>query len=84
MDFITVIGFIAATITTIAFIPQIIQIWKTKSTKDISLKMYAILCTGVFLWLIYGIMILSWPIIVANAVVLSLSLIIIIFKIKYG
>jgi len=84
VDFITVIGFIAATITTIAFIPQIIQIWKTKSTKDISLKMYAILCTGVFLWLIYGIMILSWPIIVANAVVLSLSLIIIIFKIKYG
>ena len=84
MNLVTVIGFIAASLTTIAFLPQVIQIWKTKSTKDISLKMYVILCIGVFLWFIYGVMILSWPIIVANAIVFILSLIIVIFKVTYG
>ena len=84
MNLVTVIGFIAASLTTTAFLPQVIQIWKTKSTKDISLKMYVILCIGVFLWFIYGVMILSWPIIVANAIVFILSLIIVIFKVTYG
>ena len=84
MNLVTVIGFIAASLTTIAFLPQVIQIWKTKSTKDISLKMYVILCIGVFLWFIYGVMILSLPLIVANSIVLALSLIIVIFKVKYG
>jgi len=84
VNLVTVIGFIAASLTTIAFLPQVIQIWKTKSTKDISLKMYVIFCTGVFSWFIYGVMILSWPIIVANAIVFILSLIIVIFKVTYG
>lgn len=84
MDFVTIIGFIGASLTTIAFLPQVIQIWKTKSTKDISLKMYIILCAGIFLWLLYGVMILSWPIIVANAIGFISSLIILIFKVKYG
>lgn len=84
MDFVTIIGFIAASLTTIAFLPQVIQTWKTKSAKDISLKMYVILGTGMFLWFLYGIMLLSWPVIVANAIAFILSLIILIFKVKYG
>lgn len=84
MNYTTAIGFTAAFLTTIAFLPQVIQIWKTKSTKDINLKMYVILCTGVFLWILYGILILSWPVIIANVLVLALSSIILIFKVKYG
>ena len=78
------IGFLAAIFTTIAFIPQAVKIYKTKSVKDISLPMWLIFCVGVFLWLIYGILIMSLPVILANIVTLLLSLFILFFKIKYS
>tara|TARA_B100000768_G_scaffold148777_1_gene142844 strand:- start:161 stop:424 length:264 start_codon:yes stop_codon:yes gene_type:complete len=77
------IGFLAAFCTTFAFIPQAVKVWKTKSTKDISLYMFIIFTVGVFSWLIYGITISDMPIILANSVTLVLSLFILIFKIKY-
>ncbi len=83
MDNATLIGLIAASLTTTAFLPQVIKIMKTKSTRDISLKMYVILALGVLLWLVYGFMIMSWPVIAANTTVLVLSIIIIVFKVKY-
>ena len=77
------IGFFAAFCTTIAFLPQVIKVYKTRSTKDISLSMFLIFTTGVLCWLIYGVLIVDLPIIMANIVTLILSLIILAFKIKY-
>jgi MtN3 and saliva related transmembrane protein len=84
LDFIIkYIGFFAAFCTTIAFLPQAIKVYKSKSTKDISLYMFLIFTIGVFSWLVYGIVISDLPIILANAVTLILSLFILIYKIKY-
>lgn len=77
------IGFVAAILTTTAFVPQFIKVWKTRSAKDISMRMYLMLSSGVFLWLIYGIRLRSLPIILANGVTLSLTLAILGLKIKH-
>ena len=74
---------IAAFLTTFSFFPQAIKVWKTKSTKDISLLMFALFTLGVFLWLIYGIILSDVPIILANSITLILALFILINKIKY-
>ena len=77
------IGFFAAFCTTFAFLPQAIKVYKTKSTKDISLYMFLIFTIGVLSWLIYGLIINDWPVILANAVTLVLSFFILIYKLKY-
>ncbi len=77
------IGFLAAFCTTIAFLPQAMKVFKTRSTKDISLYMFIIFTAGVFFWLIYGLIISDLPIILANLITLVLSIFILIFKIKY-
>jgi len=81
--FLKYIGFFAAFCTTFAFFPQAIKVYKTKSTKDISLYMFIIFTIGVFSWLVYGISITDLPIILANSVTLLLSLFILIFKIRF-
>ena len=78
------IGIIAALFTTFAFIPQALKIYKSKSTKDISLTMWLVFSVGVVLWLVYGILIMSFPIIIANIVTLFISLFILFYKIKYS
>jgi MtN3 and saliva related transmembrane protein len=84
LDFIIrYIGFFAAFCTTIAFLPQAIKVFKSKSTKDISLYMFIIFTIGVFSWLIYGFVINDMPVILANEVTLVLSFFILIYKIKY-
>lgn len=83
MDFLTVLGLAAATITTISFLPQMFKTWQTKSAKDVSLVTLMTFISGVFLWLIYGIYLQSLPIILANAVTLVFNLIILWLKIKY-
>lgn len=77
------IGFFAAICTTIAFLPQAIKVYQTKSTKDISLLMFLIFTIGVLSWLIYGFIINDYPVILANSVTLILSLFILIYKIRY-
>jgi len=77
------IGFFAAFCTTIAFVPQAIKVYKSKSTKDISLYMFLIFTIGVLSWLIYGIIIFNLPVILANAVTLVLSFFILICKLRY-
>jgi len=77
------LGYAAGILTTIAFIPQVLQIYKTKSAKDISLAMFLIFTTGVILWLVYGIKVNDLPVIVSNAITLLLSLAILFFKYKY-
>lgn len=83
MNTTAILGYVAGTLTTIAFLPQVIQTWKTKSTKDISLVMFVTFCTGVFLWLIYGFLIGSYPVIIANIATFLLAMIILSLKIKY-
>ena len=78
------IGFLAGALTTIAFVPQALKMYTTKSGKDVSARMLMIFSAGVFLWLIYGIMIESLPVILANIVTLILSGAIIVLKIRYS
>jgi MtN3 and saliva related transmembrane protein len=83
MDSITILGLVAATLTTVAFLPQMIKTWRSKSAKDVSLGMLITFCIGVCLWLIYGIYLQALPIILANLLTLIFNLIILGFKIKY-
>ncbi|HKL16640.1 MAG TPA: SemiSWEET transporter, partial [Balneolaceae bacterium] len=64
MDSFTIIGLAAGFCTTLAFLPQALKTWRSKSAKDLSLGMYLIFCTGVALWLTYGILISDLPIII--------------------
>ena len=80
----TIIGYIAGTLTTVAYLAQVLRTLKHRRTKDISLGMYLMLCSGIGLWLIYGIFIHSWPVIIANAVTLALSGAVLVMKIKFG
>lgn len=83
MDFITLIGIIAGTLTTISFIPQVIHTYKTRSAKDVSLVMFTIFSIGILFWIVYGFFTHSIPIIIANLITFTLSIIMIIFKLKY-
>lgn len=78
------IGSFAALLTTTSFIPQVWQVWRTRHTKDISLIMYATFTCGVGLWLLYGILLGSWPIMLANSVTLCLAGAVLIMKIRFG
>ena len=81
---IEVIGLIAGTLTTASFLPQVIRIVKTKQTKDLSLPMYIAFVIGIAFWLIYGILLGSLSVILANSITLILAGLILSFKIKYG
>lgn len=83
MNAFTIIGLAAATCATVSFIPQALKIIKTKQTKNLSLAMYSIFTTGIFLWLIYGILIKDLPLIIANAITLIFTSTILILKIRY-
>ncbi len=78
------IGGIAATLTTCSFVPQVWKVWRTRHTKDISLLMYSLFSAGVALWLIYGILLSSWPIIVANTITLLLAGTVLVLKLRFG
>lgn len=77
-----IIGLIAAVCTTFAFIPQVMKVWKTKQTKDLSLRMYSIMFMGILLWLVYGIRIDSLSIILANVITATLVGTILVYIIK--
>ena len=84
MTMITMLGLLAGTLTTIAFIPQVNRAWRTRSTKDVSLSMFAILLTGVFMWIVYGFAIGDIPVIVANIITLGLVSSVIVAKLRVG
>jgi MtN3 and saliva related transmembrane protein len=81
--FITIIGLAAGTLTTVAYLPQLIRAWRTKSCADVSLAMLVMMCAGLFLWLVYGLLIWSVPVITANVVTLILALAVLGLKQKY-
>jgi MtN3 and saliva related transmembrane protein len=84
MEITELFGYLAATLTTVSFIPQVIQVWRSKHTKDISLGMYSIFTVGIGVWLVYGILLGSLPIIIANCVTLILAGSVLAMKLRYG
>ena len=83
MDYASVLGLVAGALTVVAFFPQLLKVWRTRSTRDISLGMFSIFCAGVFLWFVYGLVIDDVPIIITNLLVFVQALIIVLLKIKY-
>jgi|TARA_B110000046_G_scaffold70891_1_gene78787 MtN3 and saliva related transmembrane protein len=79
-----IIGFIAAILTTSSFLPQLIKVWKTKSSKGVSTLMYFVMLSGVILWGVYGYLIESKSVLIANIVagLLQIVILILIFKNK--
>lgn len=77
------IGTLAGCLTTLAFLPQVIKTWRSRSTSDISLAMFLAFCAGVALWLVYGVLVDAWPVTLANAVTLVLAGSILIMKIRH-
>ncbi len=73
MTLIDFVGMLAGTLTTLAFLPQAVKTWKTRSTRDISLTMFLSFTLGVALWLVYGLMMGAWPIILSNLITLALA-----------
>ncbi|MEB3163428.1 MAG: SemiSWEET transporter [Prochlorothrix sp.] len=84
MSFVTLLGLAAGACTTIAFVPQLLKTWRSRSARDVSLGMFLIFCLGVVLWLWYGLLTRDFPVIVANAVTLVLAGTILAFKLRYG
>ena len=77
------IGYAAAFLTTASFVPQAVHTFKTKDVQGISLAMYSAFVVGISLWLVYGVMLGSWPIVIANTVTLTLAIAILAMKLKY-
>ena len=84
ITWIEMIGFAAAAGTTFSLVPQLLRIWERKSADDISVGMYTVFSAGVILWLVYGLLHHSWPIIFANSITLLLSLGILALKFKFA
>ena len=80
---VTILGLVAGTLTTLSFLPQVIKAWKSRSTRDISLGMFAMFCTGVFLWIVYGFLVGDIPVLVANTVTFLLAATILVLKLRY-
>lgn len=83
MNPIEVLGLFAAACTTSCFVPQVLQVWRTRSTQDISLGMYSLLCVGLLSWLVYGLLIQSAPIILSNAFTLLLASGVLLMKLRF-
>jgi MtN3 and saliva related transmembrane protein len=78
------LGSLAGACTTLAFVPQLVRVYRTRSTKDISLGMFLVFCTGISLWLVYGLRVDAMPIVVANGVTLVLAGAILVAKLRFG
>jgi MtN3 and saliva related transmembrane protein len=78
------IGYCAAALTTLSFLPQAWLTFRTRDVRGISLGMYSAFTVGVALWLLYGVMVGAWPIVAANAVTLGLASVILGMKLRYG
>ena len=77
------IGYLAAILTTVAFVPQALTSWRTRDLSGVSLPMYSIFTAGVAMWLAYGVMLGSLPIIIANTITLALSGAVLVLKVRH-
>ena len=78
------IGYLAASLTTLSFVPQAWMTWRTRDVRGISLGMYSVFTVGVALWLVYGVLLGAWPLMLANGITLALALAILLMKLRYG
>ncbi|HPJ13858.1 MAG TPA: SemiSWEET transporter [Spirochaetota bacterium] len=83
METSAIIGYAAAVLSTVSFVPQVIKTLKTKDTSGISILMYSAFTAGVALWLIFGIMTANMPVTIANVIVLILASMVLAMKIRY-
>lgn len=81
---VTVIGTVAGTLATSAYLPQFLKVWRSRSAGDISLPMYVMMVTGASLWVVYGLMLSAWPVVMANGVSLLFLVPILGLKLRYG
>ncbi len=84
MQFTDLIGYLAAALTTFSFVPQALHTFRTRDVRGISLGMYGAFTVGIALWLVYGLALGAWPIVVANAITLVLAGSILWMKLRYG
>jgi len=77
------IGYAAGTLATLAFVPQVVKTWRSKSVEDLSFTTLATFTTGIALWLVYGVRARSFPIILANAITLVLNAVLVVLKVRY-
>jgi len=83
MDTIVLVGYIAGTLTTVSFVPQVIKAWKMRETRDLSLAMLVLFGIGILLWTLYGLWTGSLPIIAANVITFVLILVLLSMKVRY-
>jgi MtN3 and saliva related transmembrane protein len=84
MTFIDTLGYVAATLTTASFVPQAWLTFRTRDVSGISLAMYSVFTLGIALWLVYGLYLDAWPIVIANVVTLALAAVILGMKLSMG
>lgn len=83
MDAVNALGLVAGSLTTLAFVPQVVKTWRTRSAADISTFMFLLFSAGVFLWLLYGIALGALPVILANGITLALALVVLLLKFRF-
>jgi MtN3 and saliva related transmembrane protein len=83
MDFATALGTVAGILTTAAFVPQVLKTWRSRSARDISAAMFIAFSVGVALWIVYGALVRSAPVVIANSVTLVLALAVLGMKAKF-
>ena len=79
-----IVGTVAACLTTVSFVPQAWLSFKTRDVSGVSLGMYSVFTVGVAMWLVYGLLLTAWPIVIANTITLGLALAILGMKLRYG
>jgi MtN3 and saliva related transmembrane protein len=80
---VTTIGYIAGFLTTLAFVPQVVRAYRTRSVNDLSWIWLFIFISGLFMWLTYGLVLNDWPMILANSLTISLCLLLMLMKLRY-
>ncbi|GDX60373.1 MAG: Sugar transporter SemiSWEET [Nitrosomonadaceae bacterium] len=83
LDLDNLVGYAAAVLTTVAFVPQALKSWQTRDLSGVSLPMYSLFTAGVAMWFVYGVMLGSWPIIIANAITIILASVVLTLKLMH-
>ena len=83
-SWVNLVGFAAASCTTLSFVPQVFHVWRTRRADGISVAMYAVFIVGVLLWCAYGVALDAWPIIVSNLVTTALASMVLWMRLRYS
>ena len=84
MTWVDLVGHFGSLLSSITFLPQVYKTYKSRSAGDLSLVMLSIVTTSTIVWLVYGVALKLWPVIICNTIICALSLLLIYFKFRYG